>query len=108
MSIIRFACAMVLCLAAEVAMASGSFSPVAMTPKGEQYNLVKALVTGQKSGFDACQNCHERFARSKLNRLRLSMSSIIQSCEQHQPCYSLSDKQRSAIDAYFKKRYRLK
>ncbi len=92
--------------------ASGAFNPSAPGPVNAQFTQGKNLVTG-RTGEAQCVECHgmeNKFKRGALKKLGTPISQKITNCESHTPCFnsSLSSQQLSAIDTYFKRRYRLK
>ena len=89
--------------------ASGAFAPGARLQQSENYNLGKAIVTGQAANIQTCKSCHKKFSRSNLRQLNKTVSGLVVDCSAHTPCYNsmLNEKQMVALDAYFAKRYRL-
>lgn len=88
--------------------ASGAFSPSSSGAGNAQYNIGKAIYAG-RLGTSKCSECHRRFKRSNLMKLKKSPVDIALDCKIHKPCFKgfIDNDQKSALLAYFIKRYRL-
>ena len=87
--------------------ASGAFSPLFGDIGSAEFNKGKAIYSG-RIGPQGCTGCHNSFDRSRLMHLQDSVAGYIANCQSHKPCYNkLSEKDRNALNIYFKRRYHL-
>ena len=88
-------------------LASGAFSPFFGDIGNAEFNKGKALFSG-RIGAQGCTTCHDTFDRSRLMGLKTPVSDYISNCQAHKPCYSkMSEKDKSALETYLKRRYHL-
>ncbi len=89
-------------------IASGAFTPSTLSGPGNAlFSQGKAIFSG-RIGSKACIDCHKSFKRSRLKKMNKLVSDIIVDCQLHKPCFKeLSGDQLKALNAYFKRRYRL-